>query len=150
MLAGFRLVYIRGTPEQALAALQTIRNKVGGRRFEEDDYIKKKTNEEGMQIPIDAFPFVFSEFLATSPDQQHSPSLVAEEFRAFNRDNNLKLPSKENDAYALQAAATSRSTSPLMSTGDILLHKYSGLVINGTLQVSSLLPAVGDMVVRSA
>jgi hypothetical protein len=112
MLAGFRLVYIRGTPEQALAALQTIRNKVGGRRFEEDDYIKKKTNEEGMQIPIDAFPFVFSEFLATSPDQQHSPSL--------------------------------------MSTGDILLHKYSGLVINGTLQVSSLLPAVGDMVVRSA
>lgn len=124
-------MYIRGTPEQALAALQTIRNKVGGRRFEEDDYIKKKTNVEGVQIPIEAFSFVLSEFMHPPSTEDASFSFHTEEFRAFIRDQNLHLPLKDNDSFPLQSAVTDRSTSPLVSPGDGCLYNYHRMSVCG-------------------
>ena len=58
-----RLVYIRGTPEQTVSALRIIRHKVGGRRYVEDELVVSNPNTDGLQVPIEAFIFIFAPFV---------------------------------------------------------------------------------------
>jgi hypothetical protein len=88
---------------------------------------------EGIQIPVDAFSFIFSEYVAPPSPEDDSFSFCADEFRGFIQEQNLRLPAKESESFPLQSAITDRSTSPILPVGDILLHKYRQLSLCGKI-----------------
>lgn len=58
-----RLLYIRGTPQQTIAALRVVQRKVGGRLLRDEECETPTSGFEGVLIPLEALLFVVSKCL---------------------------------------------------------------------------------------